>query len=620
MNDFVGMEELLQDFLTEAGDMLSDVDSKLMELEKNPSDSGLLNEIFRGFHTIKGGAGFLNAAELVTLCHLTENLFDKLRNGELTLNAELMDVIFAATAEVRKMFGALQQSLQPAGAPGEVIGALKDALSGKAVAAISRSEAKPVQTAPVPAAVLGASPAGADSVDWEALYNALTGGDIVAQVGATRDEKQIAAAVNEEESTKKAFGRRSTDVPGTTVGRRAGDVPTTEAKETTIRVDTDRLDQVLNLSGEIGLTKNRLTHLRSDILQGRHDTDTLRELDQSVSQLDMLVVNLQNAVMKTRMQPIGRLFKKYPRLARDLARSLGKDVELVLVGEETEMDKTMIEDLNDPLVHLVRNAVDHGVEIPEARLAAGKPEKSIVELTARQEGDHILITITDDGKGMRPEVIRNKAVEKGLITAEMANTLDEARCLELILLPGFSTKDEISSVSGRGVGMDVVKTNIQKLNGTVSIQSEAGKGSTFSISLPLTLAILPVLVLRLADQSFAVPLSMVREILPVTQQELQKVSGKATMVVRGEVLPVLPLAQLIGWGSNENSEVGVLMQFGNNSFILTADGFVGHEDVVIKSLDTFRPKGVAGVTMSSEGDIVLILDIKELLSDVRGGL
>ena len=612
MNDFVGMEELLQDFLMEAGDMLSDVDSKLMALEKNPGDAALLNEVFRGFHTIKGGAGFLNASELVTLCHLTENLFDKLRNNELKLTAELMDVIFAATAEVRKMFGALQQSIQPVAAPTEVIQALKDVLGGKAIAAVSKSTPKPPVEAASPT-----PPAGKENVDWDALYNALTGGnDIVKEVGATRDEKLIAEAVNEEESTKKAFGRRSTDVPGATVGRRAGDVPTTEAKETTIRVDTDRLDQVLNLSGEIGLTKNRLTHLPSDILQGHNDADTLRELDQAVSQLDMLVVSLQNAVMKTRMQPIGRLFKKYPRLARDLARSLGKDVELVLIGEETEMDKTMIEDLNDPLVHLVRNAVDHGVETVEERIAAGKSEKSFVELSARQEGDHILITITDDGKGMRPEVIRNKAVEKGLITAEMANTLDENRCLELIFLPGFSTKEEISSVSGRGVGMDVVKTNIQKLNGTVNIGSEAGKGTTISISLPLTLAILPVLVLRLADQSFAVPLSMVREILPVTQAGLQQVSGKATMVVRGEVLPVLPLAQMIGWGSSENSEVGVLMQFGNNSFILTADGFVGHEDVVIKSLDTFRPKGVAGVTMSSEGDIVLILDIKELLTSV----
>ncbi|MFA6121514.1 MAG: chemotaxis protein CheA [Sideroxydans sp.] len=617
MNDFAGMEELLSDFLLEAGDMLSDVDSKLMELEKKPNDSNLLNEIFRGFHTIKGGAGFLNATELVTLCHLTENLFDKLRTNQLTLSAELLDVIFAATAEVRAMFSALQQSQQPSAAPADIISALHAALEGKAVAAISKSKAAPAATT---APVAEPLPAIAhENVDWDALYKALTGDDIAETVGVTRDQEEIKKAIDEEESTRKAFGRRASDVPGATVGRRGGDLPAAEAKETTIRVDTVRLDQVLNLSGEIGLTKNRLTHLRSDIMQGRNDADTLRELDQSVTQLDMLVVNLQNAVMKTRMQPIGRLFKKYPRLARDLARSLDKDVELVLMGEETEMDKTMIEDLNDPLVHLVRNAVDHGVETVAARREAGKPEKSMVELSARQEGDHIVITISDDGKGMRPEVIRNKAIEKGLITSEVANTLDESQCLELIFLPGFSTKEEISAVSGRGVGMDVVKTNIQKLNGNIQIQSEPGKGTTIAISLPLTLAILPVLVLRLGDQSFAVPLSMVREILPVTAQELQQVSGKATMVVRGEVLPVLPLTQLIGWGSSEASEVGVLMQFGNNSFILTADGFVGHEDVVIKSLDTFRPKGVAGVTMSSEGDIVLILDIKELLSDVRGG-
>jgi two-component system chemotaxis sensor kinase CheA len=605
MNDFAGMEELLSDFLLEAGEMLSDVDSKLMELEKRPNDSNLLNEVFRGFHTIKGGAGFLNATELVTLCHLTENLFDKLRNRELTLSAELMDVIFAATAEVKKMFGSLQQNQQPQAAPVQMLENLKAALAGKAVIAVQ--EAAPVQMQT------------GDGVDWNALYTALTGTDIVETVGLVRDPEKIAEAVSEEESTKKAFGRRNDDVPGATIGRRDGDVSAKEVKETTIRVDTERLDQVLNLSGEIGLTKNRLNHLRSDILQGRQDADTLRDLDQSVTQLDMLVVNLQNAVMKTRMQPIGRLFKKYPRLARDLARSLGKDVELVLVGEDTEMDKTMIEDLNDPLVHLVRNAVDHGVETIEGRIAVGKPEKSQVELSARHEGDHILITIADDGRGMRPEVIRNKAIEKGIITSEVANTLDENQCLELIFLPGFSTKDEISSVSGRGVGMDVVKTNIQKLNGSINIDSVPGRGSVFTISLPLTLAILPVVILRLGDQSFAVPLSMVREILSVTPGQLQKISGRATMVVRGEVLPVLPLAQLIGWdASGKEPEVGVLMQFGSSSFILSADGFAGHDDVVIKSLDTFRPKGVAGVTMSSEGDIVLILDIKELLSDVRG--
>lgn len=621
MNDFAGMEELLDDFLMEASEMLGDVDSKLVDLEKSPGDAQLLNDIFRGFHTIKGGAGFLNATELVTLCHLTENLFDKLRNNELGLTAEIMDVIFAATAEVRHMFGALEQNRQPGAAPEEVLAGLKAALSGEPVASEMVAEVEPVAAeeatdTAVEVASDGA-PAQLDDGDWNQLYNAVTGSDILEKTGVERDEKKVAKAVAREKSTKEGFGRRSTDVPGTTVGRRDGDLSAKEAKETTIRVDTARLDQVLTLSGEIGLTKNRLMHLRSDLLQISSNNQSVSDLDHSITQLDMLVVNLQNAVMKTRMQPIGRLFKKYPRLARDLARSLGKDVELVLSGEDTEMDKTMIEDLNDPLVHLVRNAVDHGVETVEQRLAAGKPEKSIVELSAMQEGDHILITIADDGKGIMADSIRSKAIEKGLITTEVANTLDEAQCLELILLPGFSTRDQISDISGRGVGMDVVKTNIEKLNGSITIRSEPGTGTLFTISLPLTLAILPVLILRLGDQSFAVPLSMVREILSITPEHIQQVSGKTTMVVRGEVLPVLPLSRLIGWDSGPDQEVGVLMQMGSSSFILSADGFAGHDDVVIKSLDTFRPKGVAGVTMSSDGDIVLILDVKELMDDIN---
>jgi two-component system chemotaxis sensor kinase CheA len=607
MNDFAGMEELMEDFLTEASDLLSDVDSKLMGLEKTPHDRDLLNVIFRGFHTIKGGAGFLNATELVTLCHLTENLFDKLRNGELTLNAELMDTIFAATGEVRQMFGALAQNRQPDAAPAHLIASLHAALEGQNA---PKSQNVPA-AAPQPPVAAARS---ADEPDWNELYQAVTGAPAAAPAPVAAPEP---AAVPKPVVVPEVE-RRVADAPTQrpNPGRRENEGGA--GKDNTIRVDTDRLDQVLNLSGEIGLTKNRLTHLRTDILQGRSDAVTLRALDESVSQLDMLVVSLQNAVMKTRMQPIGRLFNKYPRLARDLARQLGKDVELVLIGEETEIDKTMIEDLNDPLVHLIRNAVDHGVEDPAQRAAQGKPEKSLVRLGARQEGDHILITIVDDGKGMRPEVIRNKAIEKGLIGPDSASSLDDEQSLALILLPGFSTKDEISSVSGRGVGMDVVKTNIEKLNGSINITSEPGKGSTFTISLPLTLAILPVLLLRLSNQSFAVPLSLVREILAISASELQQVSGKSTMVVRGEVLPVLPLARLIGWEQTGTPEVGVLMQVGVHSFILSADGFAGHDDVVIKSLDTFRPKGVAGVTMSSEGEIVLILDVKELLDEVRG--
>jgi two-component system chemotaxis sensor kinase CheA len=617
MGDFTGMEDLLQDFLMEASDLLSDVDSKLMDLEKSPQNKDLLNVIFRGFHTIKGGAGFLNAQELVTLCHLTENLFDKLRNAELQLNPVLLDVILAATGEVRLMFNDLGKSVQPQAAPADMLASLEAALQGKQIVAIAASPAL-VRDQAVPVVSAARQAAKQGEPDWGKLYNSLMGtASIVVTEArvAELNQPETAVEIDEHQLKVSAFGRRADDIPGASAApaaaRRDTDPP---AKDNTIRVDTDRLDQVLNLSGEIGLTKNRLTHLRSDILHGNASAATLKSLDESVNQLDMLVVNLQNAVMNTRMQPIGRLFKKYPRLARDLARQLGKDVELELSGETTEIDKTMIEDLNDPLVHLVRNAVDHGVESAEQRAAAGKPSKSIVQLSARQEGDHILITIADDGRGMNPEVLRHKAVQKGLITAEEASALNEDQSLNLVFMPGFSTKDEISSVSGRGVGMDVVNTNIQKLNGTIEIKSVPGKGSMFIILLPLTLAILPVLLVRLSDQPFALPLSMVREIMSVEAEGQQLISGKPTMVVRGEVLPVLSLAKLIGWEESGQSEVGVLMQMGNYSFILTADGFDGHDDVVIKSLDTFRPKGVAGVTMSSEGKIVLILDVKELLA------
>ncbi|HEY5764054.1 MAG TPA: chemotaxis protein CheA [Rhodocyclaceae bacterium] len=605
MSDFGGMDDLLQDFLQEARELLSDVDNKLVDLERAPHDKALLNDIFRGFHTIKGGAGFLNATELVTLCHLTENLFDRLRNGELALTPEIMDVIMEATRGVRDMFGELGQRVQPQPAPVAMLNGLRNVLDGQAPA--------PAQ----PAAAAGGP-------DWQAMHAAVTGASASAgKAPAASASTAVAAAatttvVAEGKPAAPVYGRRATDRPGATdsapMGRRADDRGVV-VREATIRVDTARLDQVLNLSGEIGLTKNRLTSLRADILQGRSDSETLHALDQAVSQLDLLVSDLQNAVMKTRMQPIGRLFQKYPRIARDLARQLGKDVELVLAGEDTEVDKTMIEDLADPLIHLIRNAVDHGVESPEEREAAGKPAKSVVRLEARQEGDHIMLIVADDGQGMSAERIRAIAVERRLVSEEEANTLDERQSFNLIFLPGFSSKAQISSVSGRGVGMDVVRTNIQKLNGSIEIRSEPGRGSVFLISLPLTLAILPVLLVRLEDQPFALPLSMVREILPIERETVQEVGGRATLVVRGEILPVIQLSRLLGWPSERYPEFGVLMQAADRSFILGVDSFAGRDDAVIKSLEDFRPRGVAGVTTLANGQIVLILDLKELLAD-----
>ncbi len=607
MSDFAGMEEMLQDFMTEASDLLSEVDNKLVDLERAPHDKHLLDDIFRGFHTIKGGSSFLQAEDMVNLCHLTENLFDHLRHDQLFLDPELMDLIMSATQEVRRMFDDLASMTMPPAAPAALLDALRAAIAGETAVPIS-----PVAAAKPPPA--------SNEPKWEELHAAITGATSKPEP-VQRQEANFSVLPPEPLVVLPAApvsnhpqGRRASDQPGNIAsgGRRADERVT--QKENTIRVDTLRLDQVLNLSGEIGLTKNRLNSLRADILAGKRDQETLHALDQAVSQLDLLVSDLQSSVMKTRMQPIGRLFQKYPRIARDLARNLGKEVDLVLAGEGTELDKTMIEDLSDPLIHLIRNAVDHGIESSAERVALGKPENGVVRLEARQEGDHIVLIIADDGRGMSPEIIRAKAVEKGLLTEEEANSLDERQSLNLVLLPGFSTKAEISDVSGRGVGMDVVKTNIQKLNGKIEIRSEPGKGSVFIISLPLTLAILPVLLVLLDDQPFALPLSMVREILTIREEEVREVGGKQTLVVRGEVLPVISLTRLLGWQLKAPHGYGVLMHAAEKSFILGVDNFAGRDDAVIKSLDDFRPEGVAGVTTLANGQIVLILDMKELLT------
>lgn len=595
--------ELLHDFLTEAGDLLEDVDSKLVELEQSPEDAELLATVFRGFHTIKGGAGFLEATHLVELCHKTENLFDKLRSKKLLLDAEMMDSIMAATGEVHRMFGEMRNGHQPGAAPVELLDALDAAIEGRTVAPVAVVEQVAVQaTSEQVGRIVGAE----DDLDWAGLYEAVVGvqpreleqAALSTDMATEAISRQAAAAVRPKAPAPKA--------------KAAGPVASA-AKENSIRVDTARFDQILNLSGEIGLTKNRLNCLFQSISAGVVNDDLVKSLDTVVGQLDMLVSDLQSAVMKARMQPVGRVFQKYSRLARDVSRQLGKDVELVIEGAETEVDKSILEELNDPLIHLVRNAVDHGIETIEDRIACGKNSKGIVNLSARQTGDHIVIEIQDDGRGMRPEIIREKAVEKGLISSEEAGQLSVQESLQLIFLPGFSTKDQISDISGRGVGMDVVKTNIQRLNGRIEIQSEPGHGSKITILLPLTLAILPVLMLKLEEQIYSLPLSSVREIIPIEESKVQFVSGKPTMVVRGEVIPLLDLATLIGRESNPGPKVGVLAVSGDRTCILAVDSLVGQDEVMIKPLDGIKPKGVAGATLSGEGLLVLVLELRELI-------
>lgn len=588
MNAFTDMQDLLQEFLNEAGELLDDVDLQLVELEGRADDLDLINAVFRGFHTIKGGAGFLEAAALVTVCHRAETLLDRLRSGKLQLTPEVLDVVLDATGEVRRMFGEMANFAQPDPAPALLIAQLE---------ALAQGESAPIAPVSAPAAPVSPAASAQLEPDWAALYAAITGKPVVPSVNAPPPPVHVPAAQKAPASKNAGNG-------------------VSVQKENTLRVDTQRFDQILNLSGEIGLTKNRLACIRRDLVRAGGDVDSLKALDGAVNELDMLVSDLQNAVMKARMQPVGRVFQKYVRLTRDLARQLGKEIELVLVGEETEVDKTILEELNDPLVHLVRNAVDHGVEMPAERVAQGKPAKSVVRLVARQTGDQIIIEIADDGKGMRPEVIRAKAMEKGVITPEEAAQLDDRQSLQLIFAAGFSTKAEVSDLSGRGVGMDVVKTNIQRLKGRIDLDSVPGKGTTLSIVLPLTLAILPVLNLRLGAQPFAVPLVAVREIIELDDARIKHVSGKPHILMRGEVLPFFELSALIDRPREGLAPLGIVATVGERMLVLGVDGLMGQDEVMIKPLAGVKPRGVAGATISGEGSLVLVLELHELLEGV----
>ncbi|TAK89931.1 MAG: chemotaxis protein CheA [Burkholderiaceae bacterium] len=600
--------ELLHDFLTEAGEMLEDVDSKLVELEHRPGDKALLNDIFRGFHTIKGGAGFLDAQPTVQLCHRTESLFDKLRSGEMALTPELLDVILAATGEVHRMFREMGAQAMPEPAPAALLNVLDLMLKGEAVPA-----ALTVVSADAPALAVDVSEIldGHGELNWPLMYQALTGemlpvADAPAPEPAETSGMEVAQL--QQGVTAALDAMRS--------GPRGEKAPATSAaKENTIRVDTTRFDQILNLSGEIGLTKNRLNVLRTALVRSDSQDQTHKTLDMVLAQLDMLVTDLQSAVMKARMQPVGRVFQKYSRLARDMARQLGKEIELNIIGAETEVDKTILEELNDPLVHMVRNACDHAIETPAERRAAGKSSHGTITLSARQAGDHIVIEIIDDGRGMNAEKLRQKAIEKGLISSDEASNLDPKQCLQLIFLPGFSTKSEITDFSGRGVGMDVVRTNIQKLKGRIDINTVQGSGSQVAIFLPLTLAILPVLMLRVSDQAFAVPLSAVREIVQLREDELGYVSNQPMVMVRGEPVPLLDLAALLNRPQSGQANVGVVVNTAEKNFVLAVDGFLGQDEVMIKPLEGMKPKGVSGATLSGDGQLVLVLELHEVLAD-----
>ncbi|NMX62616.1 chemotaxis protein CheA [Pseudomonas sp. WS 5079] len=722
-------EEILQDFLVEAGEILEQLSEQLVELESRPDDANLLNAIFRGFHTVKGGAGFLQLHELVECCHIAENVFDILRKGERHVDSELMDVILEALDAVNGMFNEVRERAPITAATPELLAALARLAEPAAVSAAPVVEAAPEPVAEpdvtdsefeqlldslnavkaeaqAPAAAAPAMvPTSEDITDaeFESLLDQLHGKgqfapDAVAATPApvepaapaastdiTDDEFEalldqlhgkgsfaadalpaVAAAVAPAAATPAAAapaadglitdhefeslldelhgkGKFSEVAPGAAATATATaavakpapaaakaaspaparaaapaparapaaaeKAPASEA-ETTVRVDTARLDDIMNMVGELVLVRNRLVRL------GLNSGD--EAMQKAVSNLDVVTADLQTAVMKTRMQPIKKVFGRFPRLVRDLARQLKKEIALELVGEETDLDKNLVEALADPLVHLVRNAVDHGVETPEEREASGKPRLGKVILAAEQEGDHILLSITDDGKGMDSNILRGIAVKRGVMDKDAADRLTDTECYNLIFAPGFSTKTEISDVSGRGVGMDVVKTKISQLNGSINIYSTKGQGSKIVIKVPLTLAIMPTLMVMLGNQAFAFPLVNVNEIFHLDLSRTNVVDGQEVVIVRDKALPLFYLKRwLVASAAHEEQREGhvVILSVGTQRIGFVVDQLVGQEEVVIKPLGKMLQgtPGMSGATITGDGRIALILDVPSML-------
>lgn len=726
-------EEILQDFLIEAGEILELLQEQLVALENNPDDTNLLNAIFRGFHTVKGGAGFLSLTPMVDVCHEAENTFDLLRTGKRSVNAELMDIILQAVDAINTMFAQTQQGEQqdPAdsgllarlkmlssGAPlpsevasAEVVEivepepvvetivetpvpqdipieishsssssiddindaefeALLDALhgSGKGPAAATAVVSEPVVAKP--AAQVKASPASGDDItddEFEALLDELHGsGKFKVEAEVPAKPKVVAAPtpqpiVDADEITDDEFERlldelhgkggapAKADVKASPVtpaapkaavtpepAKVAAPAPVVAAKpkvdiavvekapakassanvpqgETTVRVDTARLDQIMNMVGELVLVRNRLVSLGIS----RDD----EEMSKALANLDLVTADLQGAVMKTRMQPIKKVFGRFPRVVRDLARTLNKEIDLIMVGEETDLDKNLVEALADPLVHLVRNSVDHGIEMPNEREASGKPRTGTITLSASQEGDHILLKIEDDGAGMDPEKLKKIAITRGVLDEDSASRMTDSEAYNLIFAPGFSTKVEISDISGRGVGMDVVKTRITQLNGTVHIDSMKGKGTILEIKVPLTLAIMPTLMVDVAKQVFALPLSSVNEIFHLDLTKTNIVDGQLTVIVRNKAVPLFYLEHWLHrnkttfrHGDKKHGHV-VIVQLGMMQIGFVVDALIGQEEVVIKPLGAMLhgTPGMAGATITSDGGIALILDVPGLL-------
>ncbi|MBA5686259.1 chemotaxis protein CheA [Rugamonas apoptosis] len=629
------MDDMLKDFVVEAMDLAVNVEEHLLRLERDPENKETLNAVFRSFHTIKGGAGFMNLPALVAACHLTENLFDALRTGAAPVTPLAIEAALQASGFVADQLAELSNGAEPdslPAMPGDLEAILKDAIEGKAdapkAAAKPAAAAAPAPAAAAPAAAASASasaPAAAsaseDGLDWEGMYIS-----VVPEGTYTRSAAPAAAAPSAAvaEGVAAAVAAAAVAAPAAAPrarpeGEKREDRPqSAPVKEESIRVDAVKLDALLEVAGESVQAANQAAVLLERLLQFKFEGQAatlMATLAETLERASRYSTELQRATLATRMQPVGRLFQKFPRLVRELAKDLGKDVELTIEGAETEVDRVVVDSLYDPLVHMLRNALDHGVESPEERVAAGKSTKSYISLKAWQEANSVMIVLQDDGKGMDPIKLRQKALQKGLISESSQLTPDD--CFQLVFLPGFSTKEVASSVSGRGVGMDVVKTAVEKNRGAIHIESALGFGTKFAIRLPIELSIVPTMLVSTSGAALALPMAVVQRVVELPEVFME-VGGAPVLKDQGRPLPVRSLAGALGY-ENCREKVGIVVA-APQPYILAVEAVDGTADLVIKPMTAIAVEGITGTARSAEGELVLVVGLSFLMDGCRSSV
>ena len=610
------MQEILNDFLTESNEMLEVLDQRFVALESDPNNTDLLNEIFRAMHSMKGSAGFLGFNHLVDVAHRGENILNKLRQGDMAVSPAIISVILETIDVIKAIMADIRETGSDANVATEAIAATLDGILNGKIASAPASAQTPVE--PPAQTEAKAAPQSAPTLGEILVNEGLASKDqVLDALNAQQHQPDPKTPLGEILLQAKAITERALDQ-----ALHKQEKQTKPAEEdATIRVETKRLDSVMNLVGELVLGRNRLIKIGTQLEQNHESDPQVRVLSETLAQLNLVTTDLQLAVMKTRMLPIKKVFAKLPRMVRDLSQKLNKQVHLEMRGEETELDKSVADEIGDPLVHLVRNAIDHGIETPAERQAKGKPGEGQLTIAASQEGNSIVIRINDDGRGIPVEKIKAKALAKGLISEAELATMEHREVLNLIFLPGFSTAEQVTDVSGRGVGMDVVRTNIRKINGSVDLESETGKGSQIIIKLPLTIAIIQALMVEVEQSIFAIPLSTVIEAVRILRSDIKTINGREVLHLRDRVLPLIRLAQEFDIPTSCDRErfYVVVAALGDRRVGVVVDELRSQEEVVIKSIWDYLEtvKGVSGATITGEGKVVLILDTAELVQNAR---